>query len=176
MQVCRQNGTLWARELLAQVEWARHHDWLMIFEWYFSSFCCGSRDQKVCDDDTNKINLMTCASHLLGAGYWNSPWPYRSLPPQADSLVILPQRLKGAFVPDVCVSWTRDTKVEVSWCLWSNSRLRSVFGLHTLQNESNLQHPREVRVKFLPHFGDKAFSSLCQWIRFSSFSIATDLN
>lgn len=30
----------------------------------------------------------------------------------------LPQRFKGALVPDVCVCWTRDIKVEVSWCLW----------------------------------------------------------
>lgn len=45
----------------------------------------------------------------------------------------LPQRLKGAFVPDVCVWWTRDIKFEVSWCLWPNGSLRAAF-----KHESNL--------------------------------------
>lgn len=39
----------------------------------------------------------------------------------------LPQRFKGALVPDVCVCWTRDFKVEVSWCLCPHGSLSVPF-------------------------------------------------
>lgn len=50
----------------------------------------------------------------------------------------LPQRLKGAFVSDVCVSWTHDIKIEVSWCLCPNGSLWAAFKQHPKENESNV--------------------------------------
>ncbi len=98
-----------------------------------------------------KIYIMsvTCPAHLPGKGCIHccySLWPYRGLPLRARSPCDLPQRLKGALVPDVCVSWTRDIKVEVSWCLRANGSLSAAFK----RDESNPPELQKVSFYQVP--------------------------